>query len=160
MKIFLHISSILHFTLYILKRPVRLREKTGLPKIAAKRDSWERGAAGAAGEAASTAHRLPWRLAGDEMRGYRPCYRQSRQNKDESTLIRHAQQAARATFPLKKGEGMKWESVCNRCACAQDFSTRSVAAAPSLGRNDKEGIILRDPFDCAALAMPPPLRSG
>ena len=29
-----------------------------------------------------------------------------------------------------------------------------------LGRNDKEGIILRDPFDCAALAMPPPLRSG
>ena len=26
--------------------------------------------------------------------------------------------------------------VCNRSACAQDFSTRSVAAAPSLGRND------------------------
>ena len=65
-----------------------------------------RGAAGAAGKTASTARRLPWRLAGDEMRGYCPCNRQRRRNKDRSTLIRHAQQAARATFPLKKGEGM------------------------------------------------------
>ena len=36
--------------------------KTGLPKIAAKRDFWERGAAGATGKAASIARRLPWRL--------------------------------------------------------------------------------------------------
>ena len=36
--------------------------KTGLPKIAAKRDFWERGAAGATGKAASKARRLPWRL--------------------------------------------------------------------------------------------------
>ena len=34
----------------------------GLPKIAAQRDFWERGAAGVAGKAASTARRLPWRL--------------------------------------------------------------------------------------------------
>ena len=36
-----------------------------------------RGAAGATGKAASAANRLPWRLAGDEMRGYRPCDRRS-----------------------------------------------------------------------------------
>ena len=34
----------------------------GFPKIAAKRDFWERGAAGAAGKTASIARRLPWRL--------------------------------------------------------------------------------------------------
>ena len=38
----------------------------GLPKIAAQRDFWERGAAGAAGKAASIARRLPRRLASDE----------------------------------------------------------------------------------------------
>ena len=36
--------------------------KTGLPKIAAERDFWERGAAGATGKAASKARRQPWRL--------------------------------------------------------------------------------------------------
>ena len=45
--------------------------KIRFPKIAAKRDFWERGAAGAAGKAASAARRPPWRLAGDESAGLR-----------------------------------------------------------------------------------------
>ena len=44
--------------------------KTGFPKIAAKRDFWERGAAGAAGKAASAARRPPWRLAATSRRGF------------------------------------------------------------------------------------------
>ena len=46
--------------------------KTGLPKIAAQRDFWERGAAGAAGKAASAARRLPWRLGATRRRGEKP----------------------------------------------------------------------------------------
>ena len=37
-------------------------------------------------------------------------------NEDGTTLIRHAQQAARATFPLKKGEGMKEKALVSRYA--------------------------------------------
>ena len=44
--------------------------KIGFPKIAAKRDFWERGAAGAAGKAASAARRPPWRLAATSRRGF------------------------------------------------------------------------------------------
>ena len=47
-------------------------KQTGLPKIAAQRDFWERGAAGAAGKAASIARRLPWRLAATSSRGEKP----------------------------------------------------------------------------------------
>ena len=46
--------------------------KLGLPKIAAERDFWERGAAGAAGKAASAARRLPWRLGATRRRGEKP----------------------------------------------------------------------------------------
>ena len=38
--------------------------------------------------------------------------------------------AARATFPLKKGEGMKKEGVCLPIRTAQDFSARSIDRAP------------------------------
>ena len=64
-------------------------------------------------------------------------------------------------FPLKKGEGMRKGRMF-----FIDTQTRKISPLGQsrlllpLGRNDKEGIILRDPFDCAALAMPPPLRSG
>ena len=44
--------------------------KTGVPKIAAERDFWERGAAGAAGKAASAARRPPWRLAATSRRSF------------------------------------------------------------------------------------------
>ena len=70
------------------------------------------------------------------MRGYCPCNRQSRRNKDRSTLIRHAQQAARATFPLKKGEGMKGRRL------SPDTPARKISPlgglAALLGRNDKK----------------------
>ena len=65
-----------------------------------------RGAAGATGKAASKARRQPWRLAGDEMRGYYPCIGKE-WNKVKSTLIHRK----RSPFPLKKGEGMKREGV-------------------------------------------------
>ena len=65
-----------------------------------------RGAAGATGKAASAARRQPWRLAGDEMRGYYPCIGKE-WNKVKSTLIHRK----RSPFPLKKGEGMKREGV-------------------------------------------------
>ena len=45
------------------------------------------------------------------MRGYYPYFDQSKENKVGTTLIRHAPQAARATFPLKKGEGMVRKAI-------------------------------------------------
>ena len=49
------------------------------------------------------------------MRGYYPYFDQSKENKVGTTLIRHAPQAARATFPLKKGEGMVRKASCVVC---------------------------------------------
>ena len=87
-----------------------------------------RGAAGAAGKMASTARRLPWRLAGDEMRGYYPCFRRSRLYKDITSLIH----CKRSPFPLKKGEGKKrrW-AAAGKSANAQDaFDCAAYYRAP------------------------------
>ena len=57
----------------------------------------------------------------------------------------------RSPFPLKKGEGMRKGRMF-----FIDTQTRKISPLGQsrlllpLGRNDKEGIILRDPFDCAA----------
>ena len=51
------------------------------------------------------------------MRGYYPYFDQSKENKVGTTLIRHAPQAARATFPLKKGEGMERRAI--RVVCVK-----------------------------------------
>ena len=77
------------------------------------------------------------------MRGYYPYFDQSKENKVGTTLIRHAPQAARATFPLKKGEGMKGKAFIT------DTPARKISPLALLGRNEKEGGIFRDPFDCA-----------
>ena len=65
-SIFSLFQGVQNFTFYILHSLQRSFDarglKTGLSKIAAQRDFWERGAAGAAGKAASKARRLPWRL--------------------------------------------------------------------------------------------------
>ena len=53
------------------------------------------------------------------MRGYYPYFDQSKENKVGTTLILVAGkapwQAARATFPLKKGEGMVRKASCVVC---------------------------------------------
>ena len=62
----------------------------------------------------------------------------------------------RSPFPLKKGEGMKGRRLSPDMHCARFLHSAGFAL---LGRNDKDGIILRDPFDCAAhILFAAPLR--
>ena len=62
----------------------------------------------------------------------------------------------RSPFPLKKGEGMIGKAFVTDTQRARFLHSAGFAL---LGRNDKDGIILRDPFDCAAhILFAAPLR--